>query len=161
MKAAKKGMDKLNEINSIFVPGELAASANTQIEQSATRHTPFAVGVPRPPTMPQPNDKAMHNKTDVVAGRTMIGSNPGSGVPVASEEEGQRYAEVIQFFFCSKAFPAVHIMYDMLKCVRRDIAENDFCYVLVPFGGPVTSNLRHDSVASMRIQPEMMMPPPT
>lgn len=50
----------------------------------------------------------------------------------------------------------------MLKCVRsrRDIVEKDFCYVLVPFGGSVTSNLRHDSVASMRIQPEMMMPPP-
>ncbi|KAL7547333.1 hypothetical protein ACHAWF_010650 [Thalassiosira exigua] len=66
VKAAKKGAEKLNEINNILTPA--LSTSTSQV---------FVTTIPRLPSMPQPNEQALHNNTHTVIGGTMIGLNPG------------------------------------------------------------------------------------
>ena len=91
VKAAKKGADKLKDINealspfyskqSPLTPAALASAlADTALAQagvdatSRTQSSAFPV-VLHPPMMPQPAQKAMHNKPHTIVGSTMMRSN--------------------------------------------------------------------------------------
>lgn len=77
MKAAKKGQDKLDELNDALVPVLAAAPA------ASTTTTTVAEGlIPRPPAIPPPSERDRHNKTHVTVGRCTIGDNPGTVKPL-------------------------------------------------------------------------------
>ena len=93
IRAAKKGADKLKEINdklspfystALPSPSATLASASSTIglTLSSTNTTNLArptafPAIFRPPIMPQPVQKAIHNKPFIIVGSTMIGVNPG------------------------------------------------------------------------------------
>ena len=97
MKAAKKGADKLKEINDKLSPFDSTAvplpSATLTSALSTIRLTPPQAGTTNqalptafpsilcPPVMPQPTQQAMHMKPYTIVGGTMIGTNPGNRVP--------------------------------------------------------------------------------
>lgn len=118
VRAAKKGAEKLKEINNILsplnlsqsmhasdlasasaatasvtaladsrtgssAPGAAAAATSTIGLQTSSGAQPiFTDEIPRPSAMPQPNEQALHNRPYTIVGGTLIGSNPGAGVPV-------------------------------------------------------------------------------
>ena len=89
VKAAKKGADKLKEINDKLSPfysgpaDTASTSAASALESSGadaiTRAFPV---IKRPPAMPQPTLKVMHNKPYTLVGSTMLGTDPGAGVAI-------------------------------------------------------------------------------
>ena len=79
MKAAKKGAEKLKELNEIMVPEFHSLVGPAQ--QSAALLPKFVMDAQRPPALPQPNEQALHNNTHTIVGGTIIGSNPGTAVP--------------------------------------------------------------------------------
>ncbi|KAL7524924.1 hypothetical protein ACHAXR_000781, partial [Thalassiosira sp. AJA248-18] len=89
VKAAKKGAEKLREINVVLSPSNphqptspaaKSAAASNSFPNTNTQSV-FPTEIKRPPAMPQPHDKALHNRSHTIVGGTMIGFNPGTGVP--------------------------------------------------------------------------------
>ena len=85
VKAAKKGAEKLVEINKALSPAEplqnQASSLATLDSSTGTNRPAFEAEIPRPTPMPQPKEQALHSRSYTIVGGTMIGTNPGTGVP--------------------------------------------------------------------------------
>ena len=96
IRAAKPGAEKLKEINEILSPfyskesptataTSVSTLAATVVTLPGTNKTPgsrevsFPVVV-RPPVMPQPSQRAMHNRPYTLVDGMLIGNNPGSWV---------------------------------------------------------------------------------
>ena len=74
MKAAKTGVDTLNQLNSAV---SIYSDPPRENATATVMQHPNATEIPRPQLMPQPNEQALHNNSHVIVGGTMVSLNLG------------------------------------------------------------------------------------